>query len=203
MDKIKTVQYKGSLWRADKNSSTRYTNMNIKYFALSEPEIQTYVEKAHRQYKKHWITKAGETLNLVDILDLSTREALELMPKMNKASLNFSFPVNKGKVSRESDFKPDDTVLRGLCALGYDGYFMRNLTNNKGNYVFHSEIGLCRSAFSKIELKETKINKSQAPNIPVKKRPTRRNNNNNTRRRPRFTMNNNNNNNSFPRGSLF
>ena len=207
---IKTISYTGSLWRADKNSSSIYSNTNIKYFALSEPEIQTYVERAHRQYKKHWATKMGQELNLVNILDLKTRMALDDNPKMSKEALKNSFPVNKGKVSRVSDFKPDDTVLRGLCSLGYDGYYMKNLTNNKGNYVFHSEIGLCRNAFSKIELKETKINKSQAPNIPVKKRPlsrTRRNNNNNngTRRRRQFTLNNNNNNNnnSFPKGSLF
>jgi hypothetical protein len=144
-----------------------------------------------------------KAINAVVIAGIPARSPS--MPEMNKASLNFSFPINKNKVSRESDFKPDDTVLRGLCALGYDGYYMKNLTNNEGGYVFHSEIGLCRNAFSKIELKETKINRSQAPNIPVKKRPlsrTSRNNNNNngTRRRSRFTMNNNNN---FPKGSLF
>ena len=198
---IKIVKYSGSLWRADKNSSTRYSNTNIKYFALSEPEIQTYVEKAHNPYKNHWITKEGQILNLVDILDLSTRKSLELMPEMSKNALNFSFPVNKNKVLRESDFKPDNTVLRGICALGYDGYFMKNLTN-KGDYIFHSEIGLCRSAFSKIELKETKINRSVAPTVPNrKKRFTRNNNNNNnTRRKYLFAKNKNNN---LPRGSLF
>lgn len=199
--RIKTVDYKGSLWRADKNSSSNYSNKNIRYFALSEPEIQTYVEKAYKQYKKHWVTKVGKTLNLIDILDFKTRMVLDENPKMSKEALKDSFPVNekKNKVSRVSDFKPDDIVLRGICALGYDGYYMKNLTNNQGNYIFHSEIGLCQSAFSKIELKETKINRSQAPNIQRKKRPTRRrnnNNNNNTRKRP-------NNNNSFPRGALF
>jgi hypothetical protein len=203
--KIKTIPYSGSLWRADKNSSRIYSNTNIKYFALTEPEIQTYVEKAHRQYKKHWVTKDGEKLNLVDILDLRTRKALEMMSEMSKEALNFSFPIRNNKVLRESDFKPDDTVLRGLCRLGYDGYFMKNINNNKGNYVFHSEIGLCKGAFSKIKLEEIITNKSVAPAAPNKKKHTvtRRNynnNNNNTRRRPRFTLNNNNN---FPRGSLF
>ena len=33
---IKTISYTGSLWRADKNSSSIYSNTNIKYFALSD-----------------------------------------------------------------------------------------------------------------------------------------------------------------------
>lgn len=196
-DAIKTMPYSGSLWRADKNGSRTYSNTNIKYFALTEPEIQTYVEKAHRKYKKHWVTKDTKILNLVDILDLRTRKALELMPEISKEALNFSFPIKNNKVSRESDFKPDDTVLRGLCKLGYDGYFMKNINNNKGNYIFHSEVGLCKDAFSKIKLEEIKINNSVAPAAPSKNnRITRKNNN--TRRQPirRMAFNNNNNNNT-------
>ncbi len=205
MAAIKIVNYEGDLWRADIEKSSNYSTAEIKYFALTQPEIQTYVEKAKFLYKKHWQTKPGSTLNLIDILDLPTRKELEKI--INKNALNIAFPIIKNKVSRVSEEETkhrDYEVLNAICAMGYDGYIMPSLTNNNGRYVFHSEIGLCRRAFYKIKLVKVQKNDTVAPNVPGKKRLSlnqRPNNNNNNARntkknnklsRSRLAFNNNN-----------
>jgi hypothetical protein len=171
MAAIKIVNYEGDLWRADREKSSNYSTADIKYFALTQPEIQTYVEKAKFLYKKHWRTKPGSTLNLINILDLATRKELEKI--INKNALNTAFPIIKNKVSRVSEEETkhkDYEVLNAICAMGYDGYFMPSLTNNNGRYVFHSEIGLCRIAFHKIELVKVQKDNTVAPDVPGKKR---------------------------------
>ena len=202
MSAIRTIEYEGDLWRADRERSSNYSTATIKYFALTEPEIQTYVEKAKFLYKKHWRTKDGQTLNLIDILHLPTRRELE--KAIDKTALNTAFPIVGNKVSRISEEETkhrDYEVLNAICALGYDGYYMKALKNNNGKYVFHSEIGLCYAAFHKIKLVDVIKNETVAPNLPGKKRRSfGRPLNNNTRKknrlsRSRLSFNNNNNNN--------
>jgi hypothetical protein len=60
------------------------------------------------------------------------------------------------KVSRNSSKNiqhHDDNILRYICRLGYDGYYMRRLNNN-GRYIFHSEVGLCKNVLNSLVLEE-------------------------------------------------
>jgi hypothetical protein len=169
----------------------------MKYFTLNKSELKTYIPRG-RPYVKNW--KTTEEIELVDILDLNTRKALENIPAL-KSALKIAFPIRNNSVTRvstEESKNKDDIVLGILCELGYDGYYM----NSVGG--FHSEVGLCPRALYKLELEEVKRNTSSGVEGPTKKKSRSRfnnNNNNNTRKRPRFTMNINNN--YTPRGSLF
>lgn len=204
MTGIKTRKYNGKLYRANQTSfiprgkaSNNYRNAPMKYFTLNKSELKTYIPRG-RPYVKNW--KTTEEIELVDILDLSTRKALENIPAL-KSALKIAFPIRNNSVTRvstEESKNKDDIVLGILCELGYDGYYM----NSVGG--FHSEVGLCPRALYKLELEEVKRNTSSGVEGPTKKKSRSRfnnNNNNNTRRRPRFTMNINNN--YTPRGSLF
>ena len=204
MTGIKTIKYNGKLYRANQTSfiprgkaSNNYRNAPMKYFTLNKSELKTYIPRG-RPYVKNW--KTTEEIELVDILDLNTRKALENIPAL-KGALKIAFPIRNNSVTRvstEESKNKDDIVLGILCELGYDGYYM----NSVGG--FHSEVGLCPRALYKLELEEVKRNTSSGVEGPTKKKSRSRfnnNNNNNTRRRPRFTMNINNN--YTPRGSLF
>jgi hypothetical protein len=204
MTGIKTIKYNGKLYRANQTSfiprgkaSNNYRNAPMKYFTLNKSELKTYIPRG-RPYVKNW--KTTEEIELVDILDLNTRKALENIPAL-KSALKIAFPIRNNSVTRvstEESKNKDDIVLGILCELGYDGYYM----NSVGG--FHSEVGLCPRALYKLELEEVKRNTSSGVEGPTKKKSRSRfnnNNNNNTRKRPRFTMNINNN--YTPRGSLF
>jgi hypothetical protein len=199
---IKTRKYAGKLYRANETSfipgskaSNNYRNAPMKYFTLNKSELKTYIPRG-RPYVKNW--KTTEELELVDILDLSTRRALEKITGL-KSALNIAFPVEKNlvlRVSTELTKNQDDIVLGKLCELGYDGYYMETIGG------FHSEVGLCPRALYKLELEKSTRNTTTGVEGPTKKkrRTNNRNNNRNngTRRRSRFTLNNN-----FPKGSLF
>jgi hypothetical protein len=209
MSAIKTKVYNGNLYRANERSftpfskaSNNYRGAPMKYFTLDKGELSAYTRYG-KPYVKTWATT--EDLELVDILDINTRKALEAIPAL-KDSLSVAFPIIRNKVSRVSTEETkhhDDIVLKIICDLGYDGYYMKRLTNNN-RYVFHSEVGLCPRAFYKLELQSVKRN------APPE---TRRNNSNKKKSRSRFTRRNNNNNNNNmgmyfsppvrPRGSLF
>lgn len=167
MSEIKTVIYKGKLYRANKDiikngklvynaktkknilASENYKNAPLKYFTLNRKNIETY-RKEGTTYAKNW--NVIDELNLVDILDLKTREAIETKLNKNNAfvkAIKKAFPINEGKVGRvSSKVEQDNTVLRGICELGYDGYYMESKN------AFHSEIGLCRGAFNKLKLEK-------------------------------------------------
>ena len=210
---LKVVRFREPLYRADKGKLTKfamngslalpnylaseeYAEAPFKYFTMNKNELKAYT-KYGMPYIKTW--RPLEDLVLVDILDVETRVALAEM--IGSESLNIAFPLEGNKVSRisEEDTKHhDDAVLRALCGLGLDGYYMRRLTNNNGNYVFHSEVGLCKNKFSKLRVDN--IRKVQeAP--PVRARTTRsRFNTNNTPRKSRARNNSNrnsNNNNNY------
>jgi hypothetical protein len=205
MTDIKTIKYNGKLYRANQTSyipkgkaSNNYKNAPMKYFTTNKSELKAYIPR-NRPYVKNW--KTTEELELVNILDLNTRKALEGIPDL-KSALDIAFPINNNtrvlRVSTEITKNQDDIVLGKLCKSGYDGYYMEPVGG------FHSEVGLCPKALYKLELEKVKRNTNAGIAGPTKKKRrfnnnnnTRRFNNNNNTRRSRFTLNN------IPRGSLF
>ena len=206
---LKVVRFREPLYRANKGKLTKfsangsfalpnylaseeYAEAPFKYFTLNKNELKAYT-KYGMPYMKTW--RPLEDLVLIDILDVETRGALAEI--IGADSLNIAFPWQGNKVSRISEENTkhhDDNVLKALCALGLDGYYMRRLTNNNGQYVFHSEVGLCKNKFSKLRVDDIK-KVQEAP--PVRARPTRsRFNTNNTPRRTRFRNNSNKNSNN-------
>lgn len=192
--RLKIVRFNDKLFRANRNTftvglkaSTNYRGAPIKYFTLNEDELKVYT-KYGMPYKKTWEPESD--LVLVDILDLSTRRTLGEL--IGEDSLQYSFPIIGRKVSRVSqeDAKEhDDNVLKAICRLDsrLDGYYMRKLTNNNGEQLFHSEVGLCPGAYNKLKLTSVTRNINQAAPAIKKQGPTRRrnNNNNNNRRNTR------------------
>jgi hypothetical protein len=205
MSEIKTIKFKAPLFRANKNlfrngilkyranmakkgilASNNYKNAPTKYFTLKRNEVNAYTKEG-RTYTKNW--NVIEELNLVDILDLKTRKALEDKFKNHNVFINAiseAFPINGNIVRRiSSSTKEDNEVLNKICELGYDGYYMNIEGKNIG---FHSEVGLCNNAFHKLKLMNDPKMKYVA-NRTIKRKQHRYNNNDNN--------NNNNNNNEF------
>lgn len=195
MSEIKTIQFSSKLFRANKDlfnnkgkliyrantntnilASNNYKNAPLKYFTLNKSELSAYTKEG-TTYKKEW--NVINNLNLVDILDLNTRKALEKefnSPELKNA-LKYAFPINNNnnKVSRNSfNVKIDNKILNKICELGYDGYYMKTID------AFHSEVGLCNKAFSKLKLLKSDRT-IEAPRIPSK-----------TKRRSRLINYNNN-----------
>ncbi len=186
--KFKIIRYAGPLYRADRttyrvgaSAKNDYSSAPVKYFTLDESELTTYV-KHGMPYKKTWVPI--QELILVDILHKPTRKALELF--IGAESLNIAFPIRGNNVIRisEEDTKiHDDIVLKSLCATGlFDGYYMNRLHNSNGKYIFHSEVGICPIAYSKLRLENVTRNINQAAPVMASKKTGRRryNNNNNS-----------------------
>jgi hypothetical protein len=169
MAEIKTIEYNGTLFRANKNlynanklvysaaaakpnmlASVNYKNAPTKYFTIKKNNVNAYTKKG-TTYTKNWNTV--RTLNLVDILDLDTRMTLEDIFRDDEIFINTItkvFPIDGTIVRRiSSNSKEDNRVLEKICELGYDGYYMDVEGRNIG---FHSEIGLCNKAFNKLKL---------------------------------------------------
>lgn len=172
--KLKTVHYNKSLFRADKrtfkegkSASLNYRNAPMKYFTLNKNELGAYT-KYGMPYIKTW--KPSESLILIDILHRPTREALSKLIGAN--SLNIAFPIKENKVSRiseENTRQHDDIVLSNICKLAnIDGYLMEKLEKN-GKYVFHSEVGLCPRGFEKLVLEHVEKNSVVVPRLSDRK----------------------------------
>ncbi len=156
MNKIKTITFNGNLYRANKtdakkgkSAANNYKGAPIKYFTLNKSELSAYTKKG-TTYKKTW---NANNLTLVDILDLETRQELEKKFKNEelKKSLRTAFPISDRKVSRKSNSETtidDYAMLKELCRLGYDGYYMKTINE------FHSEVGLCPKVFDQLKLRE-------------------------------------------------
>lgn len=155
-------------------ASNTYKGAPVKYFTLTEKELNAYTKK-NTTYKKTW--EVTDTIRLVDILDLETRK--ELAKKFNRiqvSALNTAFPVEENVVSRNSvNVDIDNIVLKALCELKYDGYYMDTIK------AFHSEVGLCPSAYSKLKLVKSEP-KKEAPTLKRKGNNNERVGRNRTRR---------------------
>jgi len=157
------------LWRADDfhtaigtTGSDAYAGAPMKYFATEKEEIQSYVRTKKSPFQKRWEVTAN--LNLLDILNPTKREELYVgAPSDVKASLDIAFPKDSSgkpyRVSKPETTNHDYAVLSYICEKGYDGYYMAKQEQNLNIEEFHSEVGLCGSALSKLtlaeELKET------------------------------------------------
>ena len=172
-------------------------NYTHQFFTLTNAETSSYRKKGVRHTKK-WEVNQATPLLLLDMLDFNTRQWLlsELNNNKSRRALHIAFPVIKNKVYRFSNNKTvsdDRAILNIICGLtmpdgrAIDGYYMERQVNvplhsntqrsfNNAISPFHSEIGLCRSAFHKIRLINIKTTR-EVPNIP-----SRRRNNNNSRR---------------------
>ena len=171
------------LWRADKEStapntlaSVAYHGAQIKFFTTKKEEIREYATKS--PYEKQW--QILEPLNLLDIMNVPTRDELfNNAPSEIQNSIDIAFPKDEdGNVFRYSEAETashDYKVLNYICTLpsGVDGYFMARQAgrNNGARQIipFHSEVGLCRPALSKLILKSQEIN--NPPDI-VRQRPS-------------------------------
>jgi hypothetical protein len=168
MDKIKSIDYNGVLFRANKNlyknnklylaskakrgnlASVNYKNAPTKYFTLKRSNVNAYTKNGET-FTKNW--SVIETLKLVDILDLKTRKVLEEKFKNDEKfvdAITQAFPIDGNTVRRISNSSEEDNqVLNKICELGYDGYYMNAEERRIG---FHSEVGLCNKAFNKLKL---------------------------------------------------
>lgn len=187
--RLKTVIFNVNqrLYRANQGTfsvnrlaSENYRNAPMKYFTLNERELSAYT-KYGKPFKKTW--RAIENLTLVDILHKPTREALAEL--IGSEDLDFSFPIRYDKVyrvSEEDKMYHDDNVLKAICKLGVDGYYMRAIEPNNNAKGFHSEVGICGSSLKKLRLERVQKNMYEPPQGPTRKRRRFNNNNNNTQR---------------------
>lgn len=186
---LKIKNFSGPLFRANQTTYTPGISANIlyqgapmKYFTIKKNETSAYT-KYGRPYIKTW--QPTSNLRLVDILHTPTRKALEEL--IDKNALNTAFPLRDNNTHRYSNINTknkNDKVLKGLCDLGLDGYYMDTLYNRNDKYVFHSEVGLCQNALSKLKLAYVNKNRSNPPQL-------------NSRKRRRTYKNNRNNSNNF------
>lgn len=187
--KLRIKPFAAQLYRADDKSympgvtaNILYKGAPMKYFTIRKGETSAYT-KYGRPYIKTW--QPVDTLHLVDILHTPTRKALESL--IDKNALNTAFPLKGNDTARYSNINTktkNDLVLKGLCDLGLDGYFMDTLYNKNNTYVFHSEVGLCPPSLAKITLVEIEKNRSNPPQLDTRKRRrTYKNNRNNSNNR--------------------
>jgi len=177
MDGIKIKVFKEKLYRANKTpanknifASVNYKGAPRKYFTLRKNELNAYTKKGIT-HKKTW--NVTSDLKLVDILDPDTRQNLEeyFITSREINALKSAFPIRKRGPSRNSNnVKVDNIVLDKLCELGYDGYYMETIS------AFHSEVGLCQTAFDKLKLAEKSEEVREAENIKSKPRNNTRKN---------------------------
>jgi hypothetical protein len=181
-NRVRTITHKNKLFRANNKRSTvgnrasnSYARAPMKYFTLNEGELQAYT-KHGKPFKKTW--QPTSDLILIDILDIQTRIALA--KHVPSDSLDIAFPIEGNKVFRRSNEDTrnhDDTVLSAICQIKdnggrplYDGYYMNAIhPNNNNSPSFHSEVGLCAHALSKLRL-NTEERNAVPPRAPTKKR---------------------------------
>jgi hypothetical protein len=203
---LKVVYYNEPLWRADyqymhngANARMNYKGASYKYFTTCPDELESYTRRGMR-YVKRWLPR--RPLVLIDIMDKSTHSAIKQL--IGEELLKVPFPLNNEgnpyRVSTESTAKDDYAFLNKLCKFGLDGYYMKRQEKRKNEKVdtFHSEIGLCSSAFDYLELQNPNEKQKIAPALQRKTRKTNNNNNSSsitsiTRSLKRYRSNNTNN----------
>ncbi len=172
--RLKVFHYTGHLYRADCETFSRgslasqnYRTAPMKYFTLEKGETSAYSRRGY-PFIKTW--RPSEPLILIDIFDVPTRNALKDLIGANGSTnaINIAFPLNnKGsvyRVSEENTKNKNDDVLRSICEQGvFDGYYMgKQVARNKVG-TFHSEVGLCPSAFRKLVLESVEKDPSAPP----------------------------------------
>lgn len=172
---IKKIQYSGPLFRADSNEIKSgisasvvpsYVDAPIKYFTLHPEELHTYFKTRDYTYKTTWYAK---DLVLVDLFHLPTRTFLYSSPVFSdedRMAFDTAFPLDRmGRVYWKSKPKSahlDYVLLNALCRVGgFDGYYMETQQSRRNGGVkpfpgFHSEVGLCSKAFSKLTCIDSK-----------------------------------------------
>ncbi len=195
--RLKVVRFTGNLYRADCNTyrlnslgTNDYGGAPMKYFTLNKEETHAYSRRGF-PYIKTW--QPTQTLVLIDIFHVPTRDALKEL--IGADAINIAFPKHRNgfiyRVSEENTKNKNDVVLRSICELGsFDGYYMgrQDRRPNKRVGAFHSEVGLCPSAYRKIRL----ANVERDPEAP----PCVRNRLGGPRKTVKNNSNNNNNNNN-------
>lgn len=189
---LKVVHYNGELWRADYTyiqkgvtARTNYRGAQYKYFTTSPNELNSYTRRG-MSYIKKW--QPRRPLVLIDILDKDTHTAVTQL--IGEEYMKNPFPKNKKqgnkpyRVSTEATAKNDYAFLDRLCKLGLDGYYMEKQLARNGVNGFHSEIGLCSTAFNDLIL----MSDGKSNNGPALKR--------NRTRKSRLQFNSNNVNNN-------
>jgi len=189
---LRMVWYNAPLYRGDDMTSlhTRankhYGTEFHKFFATKEASTKRYIKNELKGYIKTW--EVTEPLHLLDIMDPDTRGALaRIIP--HPEFLDTGFPMKDNKVYRYSEEytkKIDGKLLAELCQIQtadgspIDGYYMDEQTDKqtiegRNMIPFHSEVGLCNSAFKKLLLVGEPKRYKEAPD-PKRKRNTRKRN---------------------------
>ena len=165
-DKIKTIRYTGELYRADRtiarignSAANNYREAPMKYFTLHKHETSAYTQYG-MPFVKTWTVSEDKPLILIDIMNRTTRNSIKT--EIGTDAFNIAFPINAAgnvyRVSEENTKHMNNTALRTICQLGqgelgkYDGYIMQTQQERNSVGFFHSEVGLCPSAFSKLKL---------------------------------------------------
>jgi hypothetical protein len=189
---LRVVNFTNNLYRADCTTyrvnslaSNDYRDAPMKYFTLNKEETHAYSRRGF-PYIKTW--QPIQNLVLIDIFHTPTRDALKEL--IGADAINIAFPKHHNgfiyRVSEENTKNKNDDVLRSICELGrFDGYYMRRQDRhpNKRVGAFHSEVGLCPSAYRKIRLTNVKRDLEAPPCIRNRLGGPRKTvkNNNNTR----------------------
>lgn len=196
---LNIIEYVGPLWRADKEYFQPRTTANkafdrpIKYFALTEKDVASYATR--NPYIQKW--SVARPLYLINIMDTATRTGLyRLIQKagMSTAAINTAFPLKNGRVYRYSEEDTqvyDDEILMFMCQLGLDGYYMERQEPRERVMPFHSEVGLCATAFHKLVLSEI-IRSREPPRMPNRRTVRHINRRNNGRNNGRANVRNRN-----------
>lgn len=184
--------YNAPLYRGD-DMTSHHTRANQhygtalhKFFATKEASTKRYIKNELKGYIKTW--EVTEPLHLLDIMDPDTRRALARIiahPEL----LDTAFPMKDNKVYRYSEEytkKDDGKLLAELCQIQtadgspIDGYYMDEQTDkqtieDRNMIPFHSEVGLCNSAFKKLLLVGEPKRYKEAPD-PKRERNTKKRN---------------------------
>ncbi len=179
----------------------RFEDDNIRYFSLTREEVVSY---ARRKAPYIRTFKTTSPLRLLDMQNPSTRETLLRRFSGDKQITNAiktAFQEKNGRIYRFSSIETqslNDMSLKSICELNdVDGYYTPKESTNP-LFRFHSEIGLCRKAFHKLQLVHTEKSGLSAmnnvgiswqvgnPSAGIKRTKRNNNNNNNTKEPPKL-----------------
>jgi hypothetical protein len=178
---LSVIFYNGILYRADKlpfrkssnlntnystaqyvptqtvSASEVYTQQPIKYFTEDRGVVERVYAQKGAPFIYTWQTRVS--LVLLNMTDREThKNVLELLQKnYQKQAILQAFRPRDNVIERFSSIDTqsmNDLALETICSLGhFDGYYTPTQEwNNNIHFDFHSEVGLCAAAFSKLRL---------------------------------------------------